>query len=188
MARPEIYRKKADPHRTDLRAVKKWINNELQRLLPDDDIVIDYLIELIEDDSPDIDYIDSQMTEFLGAKEGRKFCKQLWERMTGLDKEKDVFESDTKSATNPNDEKKTNYNRSIEREGSQEGNQENKEDNKHRNRERKLGNQESRERNREKSPTRSRQSFRSHRHLGSSRKNHDRTSLELKDFRRQNHW
>lgn len=187
MARPEIYSKRVDPHRTDLRAIKKWINNELQRLLPDDDIVIDYLIELIEVDSPDIDYIDSQMAEFLGAKEGRKFCKQLWERMTGMDKEKNALESDTKSATNINDEKKTNYNRSIEREGSQEGNQENKEEIKQRNRER-LGNQESRERNREKSPTRSTQSFRSHRILDRSRTNHDRIGLEPKGFRRQKHW
>lgn len=186
MKRPEIYNKKADPRRADLRAIKKWINNELQRLLPDDDIVIDYLVELIEADSPDIDYIDSQMAEFLGVKEGRRFCKQLWERMTGMDKENKASESDTKSTGHNEDEKKTNYNRSIGREESQEKKQVGKQEIDRENR----GNQErNRDRSREKSPTRStQQSSRNDRRLGTSRTDHGRNSLELNLNSRRLHY
>lgn len=192
MARPEIYKRKADPHRADLREIKKWISRELQRLLPDDDIVVDYIVELIETDSPDIDYIDSQMAEFLGPKEGRRFCKALWERMTGMDTES-TPENDTKLAAN--DEKKTNYNRSRE---------EYKDDKspKPRNGHSLKGyslksgatreeneNQESRDSNRDRSPTRLTQSSHSERRLGTSRTSHGRNNLEHKlNFRRLHHW
>lgn len=112
MARPEIYKKKVDASKIDLKPIEQWISSELLRLLPDDDIVIEYLYELIEMDTPDIDEIDSQMSEFLGPKDGRKFCKELWEKMVANETEKVDTEGNEPKNIQAGEENRTNYNRS----------------------------------------------------------------------------
>ncbi|KAK7684727.1 hypothetical protein QCA50_011968 [Cerrena zonata] len=59
--------------------VKKWIYEQLNQILPDDDIVMDYLCEMLtQDENPDIKVIHLQMKEFMGEDDSKKFCKKLW--------------------------------------------------------------------------------------------------------------
>ncbi|EMG46407.1 Vacuolar amino acid transporter, putative, partial [Candida maltosa Xu316] len=102
------------------------IFDQINKQLPDDDILIDYIYELLDnydkDDSssyPDISDIHTQITDFLGEKESLEFCKQLWTLIIDASKEpngvpKEFIEADkSKPTLNNGKQTKTNYNRSA---------------------------------------------------------------------------
>ena len=116
-----------------LEKFKPWITEEINKQLPDDDIIIDYIYELLQDygnetgkEFPDILNINLQLTDFLGEKESRVFCKQLWSLILEASNEPDgiptvlkekkekptIVQKEECKSTQKTKTKKTNYNRS----------------------------------------------------------------------------
>lgn len=117
-----------------LEEFKPWITEEINKQLPDDDIVIDYIYELLQDygnepgrEFPDILNLNLQLANFLGEKESKVFCKQLWSLILEASNEPDgipavfkekkekptiVQKNEESESTQKTRTKKTNYNRS----------------------------------------------------------------------------
>ncbi|ODV67069.1 PWI domain-containing protein, partial [Hyphopichia burtonii NRRL Y-1933] len=75
----KIFDIKVNISQVNFAIVKKWIFVQLNQILPDDDIVMDYLCEMLtQDENPDIKVIHLQMKEFMGEDDSKKFCKKLW--------------------------------------------------------------------------------------------------------------
>ncbi|KAL7666038.1 U1 small nuclear ribonucleoprotein component SNU71 [[Candida] zeylanoides] len=76
---PKIFRQEVAIFDVDMRVMRHWIRKELDELLKDDDIVVDYLCELlVAEDTPDVRHIHRQLTEFLGEADSLDFCTRLW--------------------------------------------------------------------------------------------------------------
>lgn len=127
---PKIFNKKPTNYKNvKLLKFKLWIDDQINQHLPDDDIAIDYIYELLQnyDDSdtdsgcPDIFSIHQQVTDFLGEEDSRKFCKQLWKLIIEASNEKSgipkVFQEKEPLKRITSEEskqrKKTNYNRTT---------------------------------------------------------------------------
>ncbi|RCK65114.1 hypothetical protein Cantr_00839 [Candida viswanathii] len=125
---PKVFNKKpANYSNIKISKFKPWITEQINQHLPDDDIAVDYIYELLQvpegddagDSCPDIYGIHQQVTDFLGEEDSLKFCKQLWKLLleaskesTGVPKEfqqkeepKKIIPEESKAR------KKTNYNR-----------------------------------------------------------------------------
>lgn len=125
---PKIFKRKVLMSKVNSQIAKNWIEEKLKEQLPDDDIVVDYLWELlIVDDSPDIESIYFQMVDFLGEKEAKIYCESMWSMLLsanedpdGIPKEvlnkrsKDInnFNLELQETEEPGIQRKTNYNRS----------------------------------------------------------------------------
>lgn len=127
---PKIFNKKPSNYsNVKLPKFKPWILQQFSKHLPDDDIAIDYIYELLQnydgvdtdDGCPDIFGIYHQVTDFLGEEDSVKFCKQLWKLIieasndkTGIPKE--LQEKQSPKIISPEESrprKKTNYNRTT---------------------------------------------------------------------------
>lgn len=77
---PKCYKTKVDITKVNLDVIKEWINQVISEQLPDDDIVIDYIYELLvaNENFPDIISIQVQLKDFLGESEAKTFCERLW--------------------------------------------------------------------------------------------------------------
>lgn len=76
---PKSFSKKLSMSKVNLSVVEKWIGDTLNEQLLDDDVVIDYVCELLQaEDQPDIKMIHLQMQDFLGKDQSMKFCEVLW--------------------------------------------------------------------------------------------------------------
>lgn len=76
---PKIFKQEVAIPDVDMRVMRRWIAKELDELLKDDDIVVDYLCELlVAEDAPDVRHIHRQLTEFLGEADSLDFCTRLW--------------------------------------------------------------------------------------------------------------
>lgn len=76
---PKIFKQEVAIPDVDMRVMRRWILKELDELLKDDDIVVDYLCELlVAEDAPDVRHIHRQLTEFLGEADSLDFCTRLW--------------------------------------------------------------------------------------------------------------
>ncbi|CAH2351258.1 hypothetical protein CLIB1423_03S02212 [[Candida] railenensis] len=76
---PKIFKTKVNVSKVNMKVIKNWISEEIDSILKDDDIVVDYLYELlIVEEEPNIKQIHLQMIDFLGEEEALKFCSKLW--------------------------------------------------------------------------------------------------------------
>lgn len=85
---PKIYREAVDMTKVNRPIIKRWITTKLNELLPDDDIITDYTLELLGGDKPDIREIQLNLNGFL-EENTAKFCKELWELLVAAQKDKD---------------------------------------------------------------------------------------------------
>ncbi|CAN6674677.1 hypothetical protein TRVA0_060S00562 [Trichomonascus vanleenenianus] len=73
---PKSFDKTVDIAKVNRGVIKVWIAQELERIMPGDEILVDYTIELLED--PNIKSIYLQLKGFLGDK-ALTFCTKLWD-------------------------------------------------------------------------------------------------------------
>lgn len=85
---PRIFREPVDMDKVNRPIIKRWITQQLDSLLPDDDIVLDYTLELLESKNPNIKEIQLNLHGFL-EDATPKFCKQLWEMLVAAQDDKD---------------------------------------------------------------------------------------------------
>lgn len=113
---PKIFKQPVDVDRVNLDVIKTWLETKLDGLVPNDDILVDYTFELVQ--NKDISYIHQQLVEFLGEEESVEFCRELWTLM--------ISAQEAKDGVPPLLVKRTNYNRSDTREegGDRENGQE----------------------------------------------------------------
>lgn len=120
---PKKFSKKVKMEKVNFAVMEKWINDTLNEQLPDDDVVIDYVSELLQaDDEPDIKMIHLQMQDFLGQEQAMKFCETLWDLLMSAQDDPDgiptqLLEQRRKEYEEGEENKKvekpkTNYNRS----------------------------------------------------------------------------
>lgn len=127
----KVFKTQVDISKVNLDVIKEWINQVISEQLPDDDIVIDYIGELlVADDHPDIVSIQVQLKDFLGEKEAKVFCERLWRLLISaqedpdgipaeiLQKRREEYEALEKQQQKQ--EAKTNYNRSQYNAGKRE--------------------------------------------------------------------
>lgn len=120
---PKKFSNKVSMAKVNFPVVEKWIGDTLNEQLPDDDVVIDYVSELLQaEDQPDIKMIHLQMQDFLGKEEAMKFCETLWDMLMSAQDDPDgiptqLLEQRRKEYEVDQDhgrveKPKTNYNRS----------------------------------------------------------------------------
>ncbi|KAF3987744.1 hypothetical protein FT663_02703 [Candidozyma haemuli var. vulneris] len=86
----QLYSKKVDTTKVNLPIIKQWIDDQINEQLPDDDIAAGFIYELVAgEENPDIHAIETQTNEFLGEKESRAFCKQLWKHLLSAQEDKE---------------------------------------------------------------------------------------------------
>lgn len=87
---PKIFKTKVNVSKVNMKVIKNWISDEIDSILKDDDIVVDYLYELlIVEEEPNIKQIHLQMIDFLGEEEALKFCSKLWELLISGSQDED---------------------------------------------------------------------------------------------------
>ncbi|GAM19527.1 hypothetical protein SAMD00019534_027020 [Acytostelium subglobosum LB1] len=75
---PAHFNQKVDKTKVNLPSFRKWITKELEEVLSyDDDVLVDYIIELLEGASPDPKTIQIKITGFL-AEHTDGFMDKLW--------------------------------------------------------------------------------------------------------------
>ncbi|CUM46188.1 uncharacterized protein AC631_00003 [Debaryomyces fabryi] len=120
---PKKFSKKVSMAKVNFSVVEKWIGDTLNEQLPDDDVVIDYVSELLQaEDQPDIKMIHLQMQDFLGKEQAMNFCETLWDMLMSAQDDPDgipaqLLEQRRKEYEEGQDrdrveKPKTNYNRS----------------------------------------------------------------------------
>ncbi|KAM9912323.1 hypothetical protein OXX69_002680 [Metschnikowia pulcherrima] len=73
---------KVDISKVSMSVIKQWMTEKLAEELPDDDVALEFIYELLvgaENESPDIGAIREQMNDFLGKEKSRDFCISLWQ-------------------------------------------------------------------------------------------------------------
>lgn len=74
-----LFKKPVDISKVNLPIIKTWMETTIQEQLPDDDIVVEFIYEMLQaEDQPDIKAIKEQMDDFIGKDESLKFCEELW--------------------------------------------------------------------------------------------------------------
>lgn len=82
--------KKIDTSKINMEVMRRWIDDTIHKQLPDDDIAGGLIFELLmADENPDYTTINQQVTEFIGKKESRKFCSELWNHLLSAQTDKD---------------------------------------------------------------------------------------------------
>lgn len=85
----KLYETPVDLKLVNFKVIKNWISETINKIIPDDDIIVDYIEELLYDgDYPSIKDIEIQLNSFLGD-ESKKFCKQLWKLLISAQNDKD---------------------------------------------------------------------------------------------------
>ncbi|CUM68256.1 uncharacterized protein PRCAT00005977001 [Priceomyces carsonii] len=113
---PKSFKRKVDISKVNTAVIKDWIGKKLDEQLPDDDIVVAYICELLENNrEPDIKSLHLQIKAFLGNEESLELCDELWKLLLSAQEDKEgipqelVEERKKEMKQNQN---KTNYNRS----------------------------------------------------------------------------
>lgn len=88
--RLSLFDKPVDVSKVNEKVMREWIATTLQEQLPDDDITVEFVCELLfGGDQPDIAVIREQMTDFLGELDSKKFCAELWKLLLSAQSDKD---------------------------------------------------------------------------------------------------
>lgn len=89
-AKGKILKHKVNTSQVNLPLIKLWLEEEMQKHLPDDDIAVEFIYEMLEsNEEPSSAEIQEQLVNFLGEEEGRAFSKQLWQLLLSGQKDKD---------------------------------------------------------------------------------------------------
>lgn len=89
-SRKSVLKKPVDTSKVNLDVVKIWLEETINEYLPDDDIVVEFIYELLkQDDKPDIHVIQEHMDGFLGPEDSLKFCEELWRLLLSGQKDPD---------------------------------------------------------------------------------------------------
>lgn len=88
---PKTFRHSVKIKSVNMKMIKKWFSKKLDEIIPDDDILVDYIEELlIQEDEPDIKEIYEQLKSFIGDEEQTmSFCKYLWGLLLEAQDDKD---------------------------------------------------------------------------------------------------
>ncbi|KAL5971356.1 Serine/arginine repetitive matrix protein 1 [Taenia solium] len=71
---------KVDTQRVNVESIKPWIVKRITELLSyEDDIVCDFVVNMLSDQFPDPKEIQINLTAFLGSKSARIFVTELWD-------------------------------------------------------------------------------------------------------------
>lgn len=85
-----LFKKPVDISKVNLPVIKTWMEQTIHEQLPDDDIVVEFIYEMLQsEEKPDIKAIQEQMTNFLGEEESLIFCKELWSLLLSGQKDPD---------------------------------------------------------------------------------------------------
>ncbi|OBA18054.1 PWI domain-containing protein [Metschnikowia bicuspidata var. bicuspidata NRRL YB-4993] len=71
-----------DVSKVSMSVIKQWMVKYLEEHLPDDDVAVEFIYELLvgaENNEPEIRVIREQMNDFLGKDTSRAFCLELWQ-------------------------------------------------------------------------------------------------------------
>ncbi|ABN68103.2 Probable RNA-binding protein [Scheffersomyces stipitis CBS 6054] len=120
---PKCFKVEVDVTKVNLPIIKDWITRTISEHLPDDDIVADYVYELLvaNEKNPDIKGIHSQVQDFLGKEESLVFCEKLWKLLISAQDDVDGIpkeileerkkEMEQKQKSVEVEKSRTNYNR-----------------------------------------------------------------------------
>lgn len=79
MGKPSILKQEVDTLKVNMRIMKGWIAESFLSMLPDDDIAPELIYEMIvSEDNPDSSSVLDQMKHFVGEKDAKNFCTELW--------------------------------------------------------------------------------------------------------------
>lgn len=79
MGKASILEQEVDTLKINMKIMKGWIAETFLSMLPEDDIAPELIYEMIvSEDSPDSSSILEQMKHFVGEKEAKNFCIELW--------------------------------------------------------------------------------------------------------------
>lgn len=88
--RGKILKQHVDTTKVHLPIIKEWLEEEMQKHLPDDDIAVELIYEMLEGNKePGAGEIQEQLQTFLGDDDGRVFCQQLWQLLVSAQEDKD---------------------------------------------------------------------------------------------------
>lgn len=89
-AKGKILKQHVDTEKVNLPVLKVWLEEEMQKHLPDDDIAVEFIYEMLEGNKePVASEIQEQLVTFLGEEEGRAFCQHLWQLLISGQQDKD---------------------------------------------------------------------------------------------------
>lgn len=77
-----IFKQPVDVTKVNADVIKRWISTHLQKILPDDDIALEFIIELLfgaENGAAYVHPIREQLNDFVGKEQSDAFCLELWE-------------------------------------------------------------------------------------------------------------
>lgn len=87
---PSLFKKSVDISKVNLPVIKAWIEETIHKFLPDDDIAVEFIYELLRSEElPNIHAIQEQMNDFLGQDESVAFCEKLWKLLLSAQKDPD---------------------------------------------------------------------------------------------------
>lgn len=76
----------------NIKVIKRWLSDRIQRELPDDDVAVEFIFELLvgaDDDQPSIAEIREHMDDYLGEVNSLQFCRELWSLLVSGQSSKD---------------------------------------------------------------------------------------------------
>lgn len=91
---PKIFNQSVDLTKINLPVIKRWIDESVDQQLPEDDVVADYIYELlIAEDSPNPKDLLTHAQEYL-EEDGMKFTAKLWKLLLSAQADKDGIPSE----------------------------------------------------------------------------------------------
>lgn len=87
----KCFKEKVDINKVNKIFAKRWIIDNLQQHVPDDDIAVEFIYELLvgaDQGKPEISVIRLYTDEILGKKESTQFCLALWQWLLNAQKTK----------------------------------------------------------------------------------------------------
>lgn len=85
-----LFKKRVDTSKINLPVIKAWLEVTIHEHLPEDDIAVEFIYELLESEELlRVETIQEQMNGFLGEKDSLEFCENLWKLLLSAQKDKD---------------------------------------------------------------------------------------------------
>ena len=87
----KLFDQDVDVSKVNFLVIRNWIATTINEIIPDDEIIIDYICELLtgEGTKPDIRAIQTHLVSFIGENEAKKFCRSLWKLLLSAQTDKD---------------------------------------------------------------------------------------------------
>lgn len=78
----KLLKEPVDIAKVNIDVVKPWITTQLEKILPDDDVAVGFILELVfgtEYGNPSVTSIAEQLQDFVGKEESDLFCLNMWQ-------------------------------------------------------------------------------------------------------------